>query len=51
VTFEIRTVAGPSSVVQCVLRGGPNTVSSHMRHVHVVCPPAVPEASDVADEA
>jgi hypothetical protein len=35
---EIRTVAGPSSVVQCVLSGGPYTVSPHMRHVQVVCP-------------
>ena len=25
--LEIRTVAGPSSVVQCVLSGGPYTVS------------------------
>jgi hypothetical protein len=29
---EIRTVAGPSSARQCVLSGGPYTVSSHVRH-------------------
>jgi hypothetical protein len=34
---EIRTVAGPSSVVQCVLSGGPYTVSSHVRHVQLGC--------------
>jgi len=39
---DIRTVAGPSSVVQCVFIGGPYTVSSHVRHVHVVCPPPCP---------
>jgi len=30
---EIGTVAGPSSVRQWVLSGGPNTVASHARHV------------------
>ena len=29
---EIRTVAGPSSARQCVLSGGPYTVSSRVRH-------------------
>jgi hypothetical protein len=33
--LEMRTVAGPASVVQCVLSGGPYTVSSQARHVHV----------------
>jgi hypothetical protein len=33
---------GPSSVEQCVLSGGPYTVSSHVRQVHVVCPPPWP---------
>ncbi len=37
--FEIRTDAGPSSAVQWLLSGGPYTVWSHVRHVHVVCPP------------
>ncbi|WP_353362016.1 hypothetical protein [Mycobacterium sp.] len=37
--FEIRTLAGPSSVVQWVLSGGPYTVSSHVQQVQVVCPP------------
>ena len=35
---EMRTVAGPSRVWQCVLSGGPYTVSPHVRHVQVVCP-------------
>jgi len=39
---EIGTVAGLSRHVQCVLSGGPYTVSSHVRHVHVVCPPPCP---------
>ena len=29
---EIRTVAGRSNARQCVLSGGPHTVSSHVRH-------------------
>ena len=40
---EIRTVAGPSSVVQWVLRGGPNTVWSHVRHRPGGLPAAVTE--------
>jgi hypothetical protein len=36
--LEMRTVAGPSSVVQWVLSGGPYTVASHVRHVEVVVP-------------
>ena len=40
--FEIRTVAGPSSVVQWVLSGGPYTVWSHVRQVQVVWPPPWP---------
>jgi hypothetical protein len=36
VKLEIRTVAGPSRVLQCVFSGSPYTVSSHVRHVHVV---------------
>ena len=40
--LEIRTVAGPSSVLQCVFIGGPCTVASHVRHVQVVCPPPWP---------
>jgi hypothetical protein len=32
------------------VEGGPYTVSSHVRHVHVVVAAAVTEASDVADE-
>jgi hypothetical protein len=39
---EIRTVAGPSSVVQCVLSAGPYTVASQVRHVQVVWPPPWP---------
>jgi hypothetical protein len=39
---EMRTVAGPSSAVQWVLSGGPYTVASHVRHVHVVWPPPCP---------
>jgi hypothetical protein len=34
--FEMRTVANPSRVVQCVLSGGPYTVAAHLRQVHVV---------------
>jgi hypothetical protein len=34
---EIRTAAGPSSVVQWVLSGGPYTVSSHTRHTSRWC--------------
>jgi hypothetical protein len=37
--LEIRTTAGPSSHVQCVLSGGPYAVWSHMRQVHMVWPP------------
>jgi hypothetical protein len=37
--LEMRTVAGPWSAEQWVLSGGPYTVWSHCRHVHVVCPP------------
>ena len=37
--FEIRTATGKSTVLQCALSGGPNTVSSHVRHVQVVWPP------------
>ena len=40
--LEIRTAAGPSSAVQWVSIGGPYTVWSHARHVHVVWPPACP---------
>jgi len=40
--LEIRTVAGPSSVVQWMLSGGPYSVWSHVRHVQVVCPPPCP---------
>ena len=29
--FEIRTATGKSTVLQCALSGGPNTVSSHVR--------------------
>jgi len=39
---KIRTVAGPSSAVQWVLRGAPYTVWSHGRRVQVVCPPPCP---------
>ena len=39
---EMRTVAGPSRHVQCVLSGGPYTVWSQVRHVQVVCPPPWP---------
>jgi hypothetical protein len=39
---EIRTVAGPLSVVQCALIGGPYSVCSHVRQVQVVCPPPCP---------
>src|SRR6478735_12342287 len=38
----MRTVAGPSSAAQCVLSGGPYTVSSHVRQVQVVWPPPWP---------
>ena len=37
--LDIRTIAGPSSVVQWVFIAGPNTVSSQVQHIHVVCPP------------
>jgi hypothetical protein len=37
--FEIRTRAGPSSIAQWVLSGGPYTVWLHVRHVQVVWPP------------
>jgi hypothetical protein len=47
---EIRTVAGPSRHAQWVLSGGPYTVVSHWRHVHLVCPPPWPEAGLVTDE-
>ena len=40
--LQIRTVAGPSRHVQCVLSGGPYTVWSQVRHVQVVCPPPCP---------
>ena len=33
---------GPSRGLQCVLVGGLYTVWSHVRHVHVVCPPPWP---------
>jgi hypothetical protein len=36
---EIRTAAGPSSAVQCVLSGGPYTVASQVRQCQLVCPP------------
>ena len=39
---EMRTAAGPSSVVQWVLSGGPYTVSSQVRQHHMVCPPPWP---------
>ena len=39
VMLDMRTVAGPSSVVQCVLSGGPFTVSSQVRQCRLVCPP------------
>jgi len=41
VLIVIRTVAGPSNAVQCVLSGGPDAVSLHV-HVHVVWPPPWP---------
>jgi hypothetical protein len=48
---EMRTAAGPSSVVQWVLSGGPNTTASHARQCQVVCPPPpCPKAGDVPDE-
>jgi len=37
--LEMRTVAGPSSVVQCVFNGGPYTTASHVRQCQLVCPP------------
>ena len=40
--LEMRTTAGPSSIVQCVLSGDPYTVWSHVRQVQVVCPPPCP---------
>jgi hypothetical protein len=40
--LEMRKAAGPSRQVQCVLSGGPYTVSSHVWHVHVVWPPPCP---------
>ena len=36
VVLEIRTVAGPSSVVQWVLSGGPYTTASHVRQCQLV---------------
>ncbi|MDT5053469.1 MAG: hypothetical protein QOF66_1835 [Mycobacterium sp.] len=42
VTLEMRTLAGPSSAVQCVFISGPYTTSSHVRHVQVVWPPPWP---------
>jgi hypothetical protein len=45
VTLEMRGTAGPSSVVQCVLSGGPYTVSSHGQHFQVVWPLPLPEVS------
>jgi len=42
-TLEMRTVAGPSSVMQWVLSSGPCTVASHVGQVHVVCPPPWPK--------
>jgi hypothetical protein len=39
--MEMRTVTGPSSAVQWVLRGGPYSVSSHVWQVQVVCPPTI----------
>jgi hypothetical protein len=44
-----RAAAGPLSVVQCVLVGGPHPVWSQLRQVHVVCPAAVSEATLMAD--
>ena len=41
--MEIRTTAGPSSVVQWLFKGDPYTVAPHVRHVQVVCPPPVAE--------
>ena len=38
VLIVIRTAAGPSNAVQCVLSGGPYTVWSHMRQAQVVWP-------------
>lgn len=36
---EIRTDAGPSSAVQCLLSGGPYTTESQVRQCLEVCPP------------
>lgn len=49
-TLEIRTDAGPSITELCELSGGPYIVPSHMRHVHVVCPPTVPETGLIPDK-
>jgi len=35
----MRTLAGPSSAVQCVLSGGPYTTASQVRQCQLVCPP------------
>jgi hypothetical protein len=51
VALEIRTTAGPSSAVQCVLSGGPYTTASQVRQCQLVCPPPpVSEAGDMPDE-
>jgi hypothetical protein len=49
VVVQMRTVAGPSRHVQCVLRGGPHTATSHCRRVHVVSA-AVAEARLIAHQ-
>jgi hypothetical protein len=49
--FEMRTTAGPSRQVQCVLRDSPDTVASQMRQCQeVVAAAAEAEAGGVTDE-
>ena len=51
VAFEIRRAAGPSSIVQCVLSGGPYTHSVTGAAMPArMSATAVPKAGDVADE-
>jgi len=47
---EVRTVAGPSSVVQCVFSGGPYTTASQVRQCQLVCPPPWPRQATCPDE-
>jgi hypothetical protein len=46
----MRTVAGPASVVQWVLRGGPYTVSSHVRQGPGGVTAAVAQARNVTNQ-